>query len=178
MTPGFTHFFRNFFYGKSGSANFFAFRMYGLRWNWPPHSLTDWSHQAGRIGPGCRNISLYLSCICICICHLVHLHGRHILLSADFYPIWDCSSIFCVALLLILLLIPSMNAPFWTPPAPDSSGIANAEKLFGLKFEYLQRGHPWVTSDSLSIAKFKRCLLFMFHDKVHRYCVVIMIYVW
>ena len=28
MTPGFTHFFRNFFYWKDGSANFFAFRMY------------------------------------------------------------------------------------------------------------------------------------------------------
>ena len=29
MTPEFTHFFRNFFYCKSGSANFFTFRMYG-----------------------------------------------------------------------------------------------------------------------------------------------------
>ena len=28
MTPGFTHFFRKFFYWKSGSANFFTFRMY------------------------------------------------------------------------------------------------------------------------------------------------------
>ena len=29
MTPGFTHFFRIFFDWKGGSANFFAFRMYG-----------------------------------------------------------------------------------------------------------------------------------------------------
>ena len=29
MTPGVTHFFSNFFWLKSGSANFFAFRMYG-----------------------------------------------------------------------------------------------------------------------------------------------------
>ena len=37
MTPGVTHFFSNFFWLKSGSANFFAFRMYDLTMADPVH---------------------------------------------------------------------------------------------------------------------------------------------
>ena len=45
MTPGFTHFFRKIFYWKSGTANFFAFRMYACFWKWHSWQLGNLTNQ-------------------------------------------------------------------------------------------------------------------------------------